>query len=85
MYIPFLLTFFYLGHLEEDFKQPMYLCPVDLRKLQVLCGFDVIQRYEGLLVFFSKHDMAEEAEWVQSRITYIKDKRIIKTGQDTDQ
>ena len=25
--------------------QPMQLCRVDLRKLQVLCGFDVLDRY----------------------------------------
>ena len=28
------------GHLHEDFSQPMTLCPVDLHKLQTLCGFD---------------------------------------------
>ena len=26
--------------------QPIYLCPVDLHKLQHLCGFDVVERYK---------------------------------------
>ncbi|ESO92355.1 hypothetical protein LOTGIDRAFT_79079, partial [Lottia gigantea] len=34
------------GHLEEDFQQPMFLCPVDLHKLQTLCGFDIKKRYK---------------------------------------
>ncbi len=64
----------------------MHLCPVDLRKLQVLCGFDVMQRYEGLLDFFTKHEMTEEADWVQSRIKYIKDNSIDEIEEkDTNQ
>ena len=26
--------------------QPIYLCPVDLHKLQHLCGFNVVERYK---------------------------------------
>ncbi|GFN82454.1 nucleolar protein 56-like [Plakobranchus ocellatus] len=32
------------GHLQEDFDQPMMLCPVDLHKLQTLTGFDIKKR-----------------------------------------
>jgi hypothetical protein len=28
--------------------QPIYLCPVDLHKLQRLCGFDIVQRYRNV-------------------------------------
>ena len=59
------------GHLSEDFRQPMYLCPVDLHKLQHLCGFDVIKRYDGLDGFFRKHKLIEEADWMRQRITFL--------------
>ena len=61
------------GHLDEDFRQPMYLCPVDLRKLQTLCGFNVIDRYQGLCRFFRKHGMDEEADWMRRRVEFIKE------------
>ena len=35
--------------------QPIYLCPVDLHKLQHLCGFNVVERYKkvnNLIVLF---------------------------------
>lgn len=61
------------GHLAEDFAQPMHLCPVDLHKLQLLCGFDVCQRYRRLLAFYQQHQMGEEAEWVSCRLGSLKD------------
>ena len=63
------------GHLTEDFSQPMSLCPVDLHKLQALCGFDVLQRYKDLLAFYKKHDFKEEQDWVINRIAYITTKK----------
>ena len=63
------------GHLAEDFSQPMNLCPVDLHKLQALCGFDVLQRYKDLLVFYKRHAYKEEQDWVTDRITYINKKK----------
>ena len=63
------------GHLEEDFRQPMHLCPLDLRKLQRLTGFDVIDRYQGLKAFYEKHGLKEEALWVEKRINFIGDKK----------
>jgi len=59
------------GHLAEDFSQPMSLCPVDLHKLQALCGFNVLERYSKLLAFYKKHSFKEEQDWVASRITHI--------------
>ena len=63
------------GHLAEDFSQPMSLCPVDLHKLEALCGFSVLQRYEDLLAFYKKHGLKEEEDWVTNRITYITEKK----------
>ena len=59
------------GHLAEDFRQPMHLCPVDLRKIQRLCGFDVIQRYKSLLDFYISHRFDSEADWVQKRLQFV--------------
>ncbi|RUS81609.1 hypothetical protein EGW08_010622 [Elysia chlorotica] len=63
------------GHLQEDFDQPMMLFPVDLHKLQTLTGFDVKTRYKTLLEFFQKHNLSNEANWVQKRLKFLqKDK-----------
>ena len=59
------------GHLEEDFSQPMYLCPVDLRKLQTLVGFDVVKRYQELENFCQTHGFKEEAVWYKRRVENI--------------
>ena len=59
------------GHLSEDFQQSMHLCPVDLRKLQCLFGFDVVERYRKLGEFFKRHGLAEERKWIERRLYYI--------------
>ena len=60
------------GHLDEDFRQPMFLCPVDLRKLAHLCGFDVVSRYEGLRGFFDALKLRDEVAWIDERLSFIK-------------
>ena len=59
------------GHLREDFAQPMTLCPVELRKLRILTGCDLANRYAGLLAFFRRCRLDEEAEWVDRRLIYL--------------
>ena len=59
------------GHLAEDFRQPMFLCPVDLHKLQTLCGFDVVLRYKKMAAFFETHGLTNEVEWIRKRLEYI--------------
>ena len=59
------------GHLGEDFEQSMHLCPVDLRKLQTLIGFDVLERYQKLKEFFVKHKLDTEKEWTDKRIAFL--------------
>ena len=63
------------GHLLEDFRQSMHLCPVDLRKLQMLCGFDVVARYRSLVEFFERHGLSEEGDWVRRRVAYLTEKK----------
>ena len=43
------------GHLDEDFRQSMFLCPIDLKKLWIIYKFDVNKRYLEMLDFFKKH------------------------------
>ncbi len=59
------------GHLKEDFEQSMHLCPVDLRKLATLCGFDIVERYKRLMMFYISHCLSEEESWVRRRLGYI--------------
>ena len=59
------------GHLDEDFRQSMHLCPVDLRKLQTLIGFDVLERYHKLKEFFDKYGLESETEWTRRRIAFL--------------
>ena len=48
------------GHLDEDFAQPSFLCPVCLHKAHALFGFDVEARYTGLIDFFEREGLAED-------------------------
>ena len=60
------------GHLEEDFRQPIFLCPVCLRKQQWIAPHDCVTRYEKMLEFFTECDLAEEAAWLKKRIQALK-------------
>ena len=59
------------NHLVESDARPMHLCPVDLRKLQESIGFDVVERYRGLLEFSASMQFLEEAEWLRRRLKFI--------------
>ena len=59
------------GHLQEDFNQPMHFCPIDLRKLQTLVGFDIHERYRRLLQFYTKHSLTSDKQWVEQRLELI--------------
>ncbi|MEO0292882.1 MAG: archaemetzincin [candidate division WOR-3 bacterium] len=53
------------NHLEESDARPLHLCPVDLRKLHYVIGFDIKKRYEKLYDFYEENDFQEEKEWVK--------------------
>lgn len=56
------------NHIGELDRQPIHLCPVCLKKLQMATGFNVKKRYERLKVFYKKAGMVEEAAWVGRRL-----------------
>jgi len=54
--------------LAESDRRPLHLCPIDLRKLQWLIGFDFEERYTRLEQFWGAAGEAREAAWVASRL-----------------
>jgi len=60
------------GHLEEDFSQPLFLCPIDLRKLSQLVGFNIIQRYEQMLEFCTENQFENEIDLLKKRLELLK-------------
>ena len=63
------------GHLEEDFSQPLFLCPVDLRKLSQLANVDFVQRYEQLLEFCANNQFKDEIDLLKKRIDILKNEQ----------
>ena len=49
--------------LPESERRPLHLCPVDLRKIQWLLGFEVAQRYADLDRFWRQAGEDAEADW----------------------
>jgi len=59
------------NHLAESDARPLHLCPVDLRKLQWLIGFDPVARYRRLHRFYRRIGLEAEAAWIQQRLMHI--------------
>jgi archaemetzincin len=59
------------NHLLESDARPLSLCPVCLHKLQSSIGFDVVDRYRKLLLFYQKAGFDREARWVSNRLRRI--------------
>ncbi|MGB0992586.1 MAG: archaemetzincin [Akkermansiaceae bacterium] len=59
------------NNLAEADATPMHLCPVCLRKMQHVIGFDPVARYQKLLAFYQKHGLKEEEKWTAARIKKI--------------
>jgi archaemetzincin len=61
------------NNMEEAKKQPLYECPVCLRKLQYSIGFDILERYKKMLnvtkMFGGYFDIARK--WYEKRINSI--------------
>ena len=56
------------GNLAEDFRQSMFLCPIDLRKLAHILNFDPIERYRKMRDFFFKFNSKKEIDWLNDVI-----------------
>jgi len=55
--------------LEESDRNPAYLCPIDLHKLQYVLKFEVVERYKLLLDFYLDHAGFEVIlSWLQKAI-----------------
>ena len=67
---------------EEDFGQPLFECPIDLRKLDVLINFNIIRRYEQLYEFFKVHNFLNEMKMAETKISIIKSSVIASSSAD---
>jgi len=56
------------NHMAEFDKRPLFLCPIDLRKLQSAVGFDVRERYERLEALCRELGWHDSAAWLQQRL-----------------
>jgi archaemetzincin len=53
--------------LAEDDSHPMYLCPIDLRKLEWNTGFDRAERSRKLFEFYRRLGLKDDADWIEPR------------------
>lgn len=60
------------NHEEEMDRQPLYLCPVCLRKLYSTLQFDIRKRYEKLAKVCQKYGLKEECIWYEKRLDCIR-------------
>lgn len=62
----------------SDFMQ---LCPMDLRKHQYTVGFDVLERYQGLMDCFKGKLWKKEKIWTEKMITALEDEDETQSGE----
>ena len=55
--------------LAEGDTRPLHLCPIDLRKLQWLLGFDVDARYRDLAAIWREFGASDETSWILRRLS----------------
>jgi len=60
------------GHLAEDFRQSIFLCPVDLKKLLFIFSFDLVERYQKIKHFFESINASKEVKWLLKSIEDLK-------------
>jgi archaemetzincin len=60
------------NNLEESDAQPAWLCPVCLRKLHHVTGFDIIKRYTVLESFYEENEFTYERAWVKLMVEYLQ-------------
>ncbi|XP_062607347.1 archaemetzincin-2-like [Saccostrea cucullata] len=56
---------------EEAMSQPLFFCPVCLRKLQHVCKFDIVQRYRDLRQFFYSLNKTVPCENFQQCVQWL--------------
>lgn len=60
--------------LTESSRTPLHLCPICLRKLQHVAGFNVVTRYEKLLREYRRLGVNEESAWLERRLKFLRAK-----------
>ncbi len=60
------------NHLKEADSRPIFLCPVDLRKLHKSIGFDIKDRYVKMKTFLDRENLKSDAQYLQERIRRVK-------------
>lgn len=61
--------------IEESDSQPLFLCPICLRKLQKVIKFDFEKMYISLLEFFEKYKFEKETEWIKKRLKMLNEEK----------
>ncbi|KAL8591507.1 hypothetical protein ACOMHN_000522 [Nucella lapillus] len=59
--------------MTEAMNQPLFLCPVCLRKLHQVCGFDVAERYQEMLSFLKDVENQLPYEKTRSAIRWLEE------------
>lgn len=59
------------NNLDENDSRPMQLCPVCLRKLHAIVGFDPVDRDRRLIEVYQQLGFATEATWLQRRLQTV--------------
>ena len=67
------------GSMAEAYSQPLFLCPVCLRKLQHACDFDILHRYkklksfmENLCTVYPTFEIRYSAAWLKKMIEFLE-------------
>ena len=60
------------NHRKESDQRPLWLCPIDLRKLQILLGWDLKQRFHDLKVVYEKLGWRKEVEFYQKCLDLLE-------------
>ncbi|XP_060082305.1 archaemetzincin-2-like [Ylistrum balloti] len=67
------------GSVKDAMDQPLFLCPVCVRKLQHICKFDILERYENMEKFLVEMNKQFPSErwnrsmvWIQNCLKYLK-------------
>ena len=61
-----------MSHQREVDETPLHMCPVCLRKLAWLETVDPVDRYRQLEGFYDVADFADEARWVEKRLSFLR-------------
>ncbi|KAJ8024094.1 Archaemetzincin-2 [Holothuria leucospilota] len=69
--------------ISEAITQPLFLCPVCLRKLQKFLGFDVLERYQDLLkmcgllqVEYPSQSMSDAIHWLKECLQFLNSRKF---------